>query len=307
MSGGERHGRALPHPARHGGTAPPLDLTASVLHRDGLMLILDKPAGLPVHAGPGGGETLERHLDQLRFGLPRPPALAHRLDRDTSGCLVLGRHPRALRRLMRLFQEGRITKDYWAVVRGHPAADTGTIDLPLAKVSTRAGGWRMVPQPPGTAPPSHMVDPAKSALTDWQVLGRGHMPEVGPVAWVAARPVTGRTHQIRVHLEALGHPILGDPVYGRGPEEPAGAAERPPSRRSRPLHLHSRAVTVPLQDGKPPVTARANPPDQMVAALSACGWCADTPSDTPSDTASDSQRSTAPPADLDGPANTTAA
>lgn len=80
-----------------------LDITPRLLYRDGLVLIIDKPAGLPVHGGPGGGDNLEMYFDQLRFGLPRPPGLAHRLDRDTSGCLVLGRHPKALRRLGKLF------------------------------------------------------------------------------------------------------------------------------------------------------------------------------------------------------------
>src|SRR5690606_28239634 len=94
----------------------PADLQARVLHRDGLILVIDKPAGLPVHAGPGGGANLEALFDALRFGLPTPPALAHRLDRDTSGCLVLGRHRKALAKLGRLFQAGAVEKVYWAVV-----------------------------------------------------------------------------------------------------------------------------------------------------------------------------------------------
>src|SRR5246127_655102 len=100
--------------------APPrragLDLAARGLFRDGLMLIVDKPAGLPVHAGPGGGPNLEALFDQLRFGLPRPPSLAHRLDRDTSGCLVLGRHPKALRKTGAMFAAGKAKKVYWAMV-----------------------------------------------------------------------------------------------------------------------------------------------------------------------------------------------
>ena len=95
------------------------------------MLVIDKPAGIPVHAGPRGGANLEAGFDALRFGLPHPPALAHRLDRDTSGCLVLGRHPKALRRLGALFAEGKIEKVYWAVVAGVPAELEGTVDAPL--------------------------------------------------------------------------------------------------------------------------------------------------------------------------------
>ena len=134
---------AVPHNGAADGMTPE-ELQARLLYRDGLMLIIDKPAGLPVHAGPGGGENLEALFDALRFGLPRPPALAHRLDRDTSGCLVLGRHPKALRRLARLFSEGRVEKTYWAVVEGAPSRPSGTIDLPLAKHSTKKGGWRML-------------------------------------------------------------------------------------------------------------------------------------------------------------------
>src|ERR1700680_2580753 len=104
-----------------------------VLYRDGLVLVIDKPAGIPVHAGPGGGANLEHWFPLLRFGLKRPPALAHRLDRDTSGVLVLGRHPKALRRLGRLFSEGRVEKVYWAVVAGSPAAPEGRIEAALKK------------------------------------------------------------------------------------------------------------------------------------------------------------------------------
>src|SRR3954469_24302541 len=95
-----------------------MNLADRMLYRDGLMLVVDKPAGIPVHAGPGGGPNLEQHLDALRFGLPRVPSLAHRLDRDTSGCLVLGRHRKALAKLGRLFMAGRVEKTYWAVVAG---------------------------------------------------------------------------------------------------------------------------------------------------------------------------------------------
>src|ERR1700676_3441978 len=106
------------------------EIQARVLHRDGLMLVIDKPAGLPVHRGPKGGANLEASFDGLRFGLPRPPVLAHRLDKDTSGCLVLGRHRKATASLGLLFKHGKISKTYWAVVEGGPAEDQGTIDMP---------------------------------------------------------------------------------------------------------------------------------------------------------------------------------
>lgn len=123
---------------------PPDFLQERVLYRDGLMLAVNKPAGLPVHAGPssqkGGGDNLENYFDALRFGLPRPPALAHRLDRDTSGCLLLGRHPKALRKLGKLFSEGRIEKFYWAICKGIPEKLSGAIKAPLLKKS-RGKGW----------------------------------------------------------------------------------------------------------------------------------------------------------------------
>ena len=101
--------------------APPSEIQARVLHRDGLILVIDKPAGLAVHAGPSKAPNLEECFDALRFGLPRPPALAHRLDADTSGVLVLGRHPKALSKLGRLFSGRDTEKTYWAVVRGRAA------------------------------------------------------------------------------------------------------------------------------------------------------------------------------------------
>lgn len=226
--------------------AGPGMLLERLLYRDALMLVIDKPAGLPVHKGPKGGPNLEDHLDALRFGLPRRPGLAHRLDRDTSGCLVLGRHRRALARLGRLFAEGAVEKIYWAVVQGAPSGSEGRVDLPLRK-RNEARGWWMEAHPEG-----------QPAVTGWRVLGRG-----GDLTWLECRPRTGRTHQVRVHCQALGCPVLGDPVYG-GKEEPMP-----------PLHLHARAIAVPLYPGRPAITVAAEPPPHMLAALRACGWRAD--------------------------------
>src|ERR1700722_16287594 len=131
----------------------PEEMVSRVLFRDGLMLVIDKPAGFAVHRGPKGGESLEDHFDALRFGLPRAPALAHRLDRDTAGCLVLGRHRKALAQLGRLFKSGAIDKTYWAVVEGTPATDEGTIELPLGRLDAPRGwGMKQAPkgQPAGT-------------------------------------------------------------------------------------------------------------------------------------------------------------
>lgn len=217
-------------------------LVDRVLYRDAMMLVIDKPAGIPVHAGPGGGPNLEQYFDALRYGLPRPPGLAHRLDRDTSGCLVLGRHRRALARLGRLFESGRVDKVYWAVVEGAPPQAEGRIDLPLQKVS-RKDAWRMFPDPAG-----------QPSVTDYRLLGRADGR-----SWLECRPRTGRTHQIRVHLAAIGCPILGDGIYGQ-------------PNPTEPLHLHAREVTLPLYPTREAIGAVAPPPSHMQAALRACGW-----------------------------------
>lgn len=218
-----------------------MTLADRILYRDGLILVIDKPAGLPVHGGPGGGDNLERHFDALRFGLPRAPALAHRLDRDTSGCLILGRHPKALRRIGRLFTEGRVQKTYWAVTRGAPDEPEGRIALALEKVSTRADGWRMI-----------VSEAGKAAVTDYRVLASGD-----GLAFIELAPKTGRTHQIRAHLAAIGCPILGDPRYGD-----LSADDRAP-----PMHLHARALTIPLYASKPPIEVQAEPPAPMCDAI----------------------------------------
>lgn len=219
-------------------------IEARLLYRDGLMLVLDKPPGLPVHAGPGGGDNLERYFAFLRFGLPRPPALAHRLDRDTSGCLVLGRHPKALRKLGKLFQEGKVEKVYWAVTRGRPDQAEGRVDAPLKKLTTRNGGWHMA-----------IAEDGQHAVTDYRLLGTSE-----DLSWIECRPRTGRTHQIRVHLASLGCPILGDTQYGETSQQP--------------LHLHSRSITLPLYPSRAPVSISAPPPAHMLAALATCGYSA---------------------------------
>src|SRR5262245_568905 len=126
----------------------PEEIQKRLLFRDGMMLILDKPPGIPVHAGPRGGPNLEMYFDALRFGWSSLPVLAHRLDRDTSGCLVLGRHHKALRKLGKLFAAGRIEKIYWAIVVGEPPEEQGTIDLPLKKMTNKSG-WKMITAPDG--------------------------------------------------------------------------------------------------------------------------------------------------------------
>ena len=216
----------------------PDNIVPTLLYRDALVLVIDKPAGLPVHPGRGGGPTLADHLDALRFGLPRRPEIAHRLDRETSGCLVLGRHRQALARLAKLFAAGRVEKRYWAVVEGGPDGEAGEIDLPLGPRSADPAEWLV------------RVDPAgQAALTRWRVLGRA-----GGRAWLELEPVTGRTHQLRAHCAAAGWPIRGDRQYGRG---------------GGPLLLHARSVRVPLYPKKPPIAVEAEAPAALAAGLAA--------------------------------------
>jgi tRNA pseudouridine32 synthase/23S rRNA pseudouridine746 synthase len=243
----------------------PEEIMARVLYRDGLMLVIDKPAGFAVHKGPKGGGSLEDHFGALRFGLPRAPALAHRLDRDTSGCLVLGRHRKALAALGQLFKRGDVGKIYWAVVEGGPMEDAGRIELPLGR-KDQSRGWWMKHDPQG-----------QPAVTLWKVLGRcswpaaedtvetaaspGEKPSPRQLTWLALEPLTGRTHQLRVHCAAMEWPIVGDTVYGGAP------------RFGGPgLHLHAREVTVPLYKNRPAIRVSAPLPLHMHARLRACGW-----------------------------------
>jgi len=215
-------------------TMTPEDIRDRVLHRDGLILVIDKPAGLPVHAGPGGGDNLEAYFEHLKYGIQHTPALGHRLDRDTSGCLVLGRNPKGLKKLGKLFREGLVEKTYWAVTRGVPKEPEGRIHQALKKVSSKDKGWRMVLDPAG-----------QRCITDYKVL-----TERNGVCLIECYPQTGRTHQIRVHLASIGCPIIGDSQYGGQQSE-------------ENLLLHSRSVTLPMQESKPAVHVIAPAPDSM--------------------------------------------
>src|SRR5690242_6589758 len=193
-------------------------MVSRLLYRDGLMLVVNKPAGIAVHRGPKGGESLEDYFDGLRFGLPRRPALAHRLDRDTSGCLVLGRHRKALAQLGKLFKSGAIEKTYWAVVEGSPKADEGEINLPLARLDVSRGWW-MKHDPAGLA-----------AVTKWKVMGRSLAPRK-----LVTSPLVGEAAE---QSEAGGGSV-GDPRIGRYPPpqpSPTGGRERAAQAIRRSIH-----------------------------------------------------------------------
>lgn len=215
------------------------DLPFALLHRDAMMLVIDKPPGLPVHRGPAAKgriiPVLTDHLDALRFGLPRRPEAAHRLDKDTSGCLVLGRHPRAMAQLNQLFRDGRIEKTYWAVVEGDPAEDAGLIDLALAKRAPDRGWW-MKPDPAGL--PSQ---------TSYRVLGRGALDGTR-LAWLALEPLTGRTHQLRVHCAAsFGRSVATKSMVRRRARPVRAFISMRRASRSRSIRSASRSRSLPFR------------------------------------------------------------
>jgi tRNA pseudouridine32 synthase / 23S rRNA pseudouridine746 synthase len=207
-------------------------LADCVLFIDAEAIILDKPAGLAVDAPRDGSLSVMNHLDSLRFGFERLPSIVHRLDRDTSGCLLLARNPKSQKRFSQAFEAGTVAKTYLAVLAGVPTAPGGTIDLPLNKVSSRETGWRMIIEKSG-----------QRAVTHWEVVSFGEGK-----ALVRFRPETGRTHQLRVHAASgIGFAITGDPVYG------ANGAH---------MLLHAETLSVP-REGKAAASATAPLPDHF--------------------------------------------
>lgn len=206
-----------------------------ILFIDGEAIVIDKPAGLAVHPGSATPESLEDYLHHFRFGFQREPLPVHRLDRDTSGCLLLARNPKAHKRFQRAFEDRQVAKTYVAILDGVPEADEGRIDMPLGKVSTAKDGWRIVPDEAGKAAVTHW---RKAAVRD----GR---------AVIVFTPETGRTHQLRVHAtQGLGIPISGDPVYGAG---------------RGPMLLHALSLRLE-REGKNAVEATAPLPPTFVSA-----------------------------------------
>ena len=219
-------------------------MTIPILVQSPHFIVLNKPAGLRVHPGPGGGPSVEDSFPALSRRKDGP-WLVHRLDADTAGCLVVALRKQALLAAQAAFLAGSVRKTYWAVVHGVPSVAASEVANQLQKRSTQAGWW-MEPDPDGVA-----------ARTAWRLMG-----QAGGVAWLELQPWTGRTHQIRVHCAGLGHPIVGDPVYGR---EDRG-------RGDGPMQLLARGIALPLD---PPVAATAPPPPHMRDALLACGWPGD--------------------------------
>ncbi len=202
-----------------------------ILFADERFVVINKPAGLPVHPGPRSQRSVEDWfplLSRRRDG----PWLAHRLDADTSGCLVIALRRAALVAAQAEFAAGRVRKTYWAMVRGRPAAQSGRIDAPLLK-RTSQKGWRMDVDATG-----------QQAITDWRLLGGAD-----DRSWLELHPLTGRTHQIRAHCAHLGCPVEGDKIYGDG---------------QGPLQLLARSIRINLEEG---LDVSAPPPEHMQAAL----------------------------------------
>jgi tRNA pseudouridine32 synthase/23S rRNA pseudouridine746 synthase len=207
-----------------------MTLSDCILFIDAEAIVIDKPAGLPVDAPRRGGDSIASRLDELRAGFKRPPTPMHRLDMDTSGCLLFARSPKARAQFQQAFEQRQVEKYYLAVVGRAVEEEQGTIDSPLAKTSSAEAGWRMVADARG-----------QTAVTNWRKIA-----EHDGKTLVEFRPLTGRTHQIRAHArEAFGTGIVGDQVYGI----PGG-----------PMLLHASRLVVP-RAGKPPIDVTAPLPD----------------------------------------------
>jgi 23S rRNA pseudouridine955/2504/2580 synthase len=243
----------------------------AVLWQDEHMIVLNKPAGLPSQGGSGQGE---RHVDALaealKFGYKEKPRLVHRLDKDTSGVLLLARTDRVARALSEALRHREARKIYWAVVAGVPHPRQGSIKFGLVKAPGRGRGGegeKML-----CVHPSKLAETegAKRAQTDyftlWFLGAR--------LSWMALEPVTGRTHQLRAHMAEIGHPILGDGKYGgSGQENPGdgwGAASG--GDISRKLHLHARSLTIEHPITKAMMTFTAPLPDHMARTWKLMDW-----------------------------------
>jgi 23S rRNA pseudouridine955/2504/2580 synthase len=232
------------------------DLQDAILYRDEHLVVLNKPYGLPVQGGPGILRHLDGMLDALRFGADRP-RLVHRLDRDTTGVLVLARTPGTAGRLAAAFRSRSVVKTYWAVVAGRPVPAEGRVDLPLR----RAGG----PRGERTEIADKRDDDAAHAITDYVTRDNA----ARKLAWLELTPLTGRTHQLRVHCLALGAPILGDLKYAQPDQNGAGSAVF--DGLSDRLHLHARALQLPHPTGGT-LTVEAEPPPHMRETFATLGF-----------------------------------
>ena len=224
----ERDAPSVPRPRPKLAASEVRDLRQRVLYRDDWLIALDKPAGLAVQGGTGQSKHLDAMLDALRFDAEDTPRLVHRLDKDTSGVLLLARTAAAARALTAMFKGKDMRKLYWAAVAGVPKPPRGKIDLPLRKEAGRRG--EKVAGNPADGKP---------ALTLYQLAAR----RGNEAAWLVLLPLTGRTHQLRSHCAALGHPILGDGKFGGKAAFLPGHAGR--GQWPGQLLLHAREIALP--------------------------------------------------------------
>ena len=207
-------------------------LRAMLLHEDEATYVLDKPPGLATQGGSGVVRHVDGMLEAWRNRKGEKPRLVHRLDRDTSGVLVVAKTRRAAQALTAAFRRRETEKIYWALVKDVPNRNEGRISNWLRKVATPDGDRMVIAR--------HGDDGADHAVTRWRTVDRAAQR----LAWLEMRPETGRTHQLRVHAAAMGHPIIGDPKYFEADQNwdfPGGMQNR--------LHLHARRLVVPLPDG----------------------------------------------------------
>jgi 23S rRNA pseudouridine955/2504/2580 synthase len=242
-------------------------MTDAVLFRDDHMIVLNKPAGLAVQGGTGQQRHLAAMLPALRFGRNDDPRLVHRLDKDTSGLLVLARTGAAAVELARLFRSRAVEKIYFAAVAGRPDPARGTIRFGLVKAAGKGEGEKMRLIHPDEV---QATEGAKNATTDYRVIDQAG----GRAAWVALKPVTGRTHQLRAHMAALGCPIAGDGKYGgRGQEnDGSGWGAGLGGALSRKLHLHAARLSFPHPVTGQRMNFSAPLPEHMARTWEVFGW-----------------------------------
>jgi 23S rRNA pseudouridine955/2504/2580 synthase len=233
------------------------DLQNAIIYQDDHILVLNKPYGLPVQGGPGITRHLDGMLDALRFGSEHRPRLVHRLDRDTTGVLLLARTPGTAGKLAAAFRGRDMEKTYWAVVAGRPVPVEGRIDMPLKKVGGSRGER--------TAPAARDDPDGARAITDYRTLDHA----ARKLAWLELKPLTGRTHQLRVHCVAIRAPILGDEKYEEPDQNNAFAALV--QGLSTDLHLHARRLELPHPAGGT-LVVEADLPPHMKATFQTLGF-----------------------------------
>ncbi|MCC5987522.1 MAG: RluA family pseudouridine synthase [Pararhodobacter sp.] len=242
-------------------------IQAAVIWKDQHIIALNKPPGLPSQGGSGQGS---RHVDgltgALMFGYKERPVLVHRLDKDTSGIMLLARTPRVARRLGEAFRARATRKIYWAITAGVPAPAKATIRYGLVKAGGPNAEKMRCIHPDQVA----ATEGAKNAITDYAIIER-----LGSrAAWVALSPVTGRTHQLRAHMAEIGHPIVGDGKYGgSGQENPGtGWGAQLGGEISRKLHLHARSIQLEHPVTGQMLTLSAPLPAHMARSWATFGW-----------------------------------